>query len=107
VILIVVKWKIRPELADGWLEQVDAFTQGVRSEDGNLFFEWSRSADDPNTFVLVEGFRDADAGAVHVGTDHFKTAMEWAPDWVAEKPQIIHVDAPVDGWGEMGEVTPR
>lgn len=107
MILIVVKWKIRPERTDGWLAEVEAFTQGTRSEDGNLFFEWSRSVDDPDTFVLVEGFKDTEAGASHVGTDHFQAAVQWMPDWVAERPKIIHVNAPSDGWGEMGEVTPR
>lgn len=107
MILIVVKWKIRPERVDGWLAEVDGFTQATRNEPGNLFFEWSRGVDDPNTFVLVEGFADADAGATHVGSEHFKAAMAWLPDWVAEKPQIIHLNAPGDGWGEMGEVTPR
>jgi quinol monooxygenase YgiN len=107
MILIVVKWKIRPERTDAWLDEVEKFTQGTRSEPGNLFFEWSRSVDDPNTFVLVEGFVDTDAGGAHVGTEHFKAAMEWIPDWVAEKPKIIHMNAPGDGWGEMGEVTPR
>lgn len=107
MILIVVKWKIRPEKVDGWLAEVDAFSQATRGEAGNLFFEWSRSVDDPNTFVLVEGFADSDAGAAHVGTPHFKAAMEWMPDWVAEKPKIIHMNAEGDGWGEMGEVTPR
>lgn len=107
MILIVVKWKIRPDKVDGWLEAIDEFTQATRSEDGNLFFEWSRSVDDPDTFVLVEGFRDGAAGEAHVGSDHFAKAMAWLPDWVTDKPKIIHMNADGDGWGEMGEVTPR
>ena len=38
------------------------------------------SVDDPNEFVLLEAFRDGDAGAAHVQSDHFKAAMaELAP----------------------------
>jgi len=108
MILIVVKWTIRPERSDEWLSLVHDFTAGTRSEPGNLFFEWSRSVDDPNQFYLVEAFEDSAAGGAHVTTDHFKAAMVWMPDVVATKPQIIHVpDAPDGGWGEMGEVTPR
>lgn len=107
MILIVVKWKIRPEKVDGFLDQVASFTAGTRSEEGNLFFEWSRSVDDPDTFVLVEGFRDGDAGAAHVQTEHFRRAIAELPDWVAETPQIIHMNAEGDGWGPMGEVQPR
>jgi quinol monooxygenase YgiN len=86
---------------------VDDFTKGTRSEPGNIFFEWSRSVDNPNEFVLVEAFRDGDAGGAHVNSDHFKAAMGWMPDVVAATPQIINVEVPGDGWSLMAEVTPR
>ncbi|SHF46938.1 Quinol monooxygenase YgiN [Jatrophihabitans endophyticus] len=107
MILIVVKWQLRPDKVDSWLDQVSAFTDATRAEPGNLFFEWSRSVDDPDTFLLVEGFADDDAGAAHVGSEHFRTAIGWMPDWVASTPKIINIQGPGDGWGEMGEVIPR
>ncbi|HEX3791963.1 MAG TPA: putative quinol monooxygenase [Pseudonocardiaceae bacterium] len=107
MIFIVVKWKIRPERSDEWLSLVDEFTQATRAEPGNIFFEWSRSVDEANTFVLVEAFQDDAAGA-HVNSDHFQKAISWMPDVVAAKPSIINVQAAGQtGWGEMGEVTPR
>ncbi|WP_414637963.1 putative quinol monooxygenase [Actinophytocola sp.] len=106
VIFICVKWTIRPEKADSWLELVDEFTQATRGEPGNIFFEWSRSVDDPNQFVLVEAFRDG-TGEAHVTSDHFKKAMGWMPDVVATKPSIVSVSTEGEGWGEMAEVTPR
>ena len=107
MIFIVVRFRIRPELADQWLSRVDAFTTATRAEEGNLFFDWSRSVDDPNQFVLVEGFASAEAGAVHVGSDHFKAAVEWMPDFMADPPEIVNVEVPQDGWGRMAEITPR
>src|SRR3954469_16052398 len=107
MIFIAVKFPIRPERADEWLDLADDFPQGVRAEEGNLFFEWSRSTDDPNTFVLLEGFRDAEAGSVHVQSEHFRTAIGRMPDVVAATPEIINVDTPQEGWGPMGEVQPR
>lgn len=107
MIFIVVKWSIRPERSGEWLSLVDDFTQATRAEPGNLFFEWSRSVDNPHQFVVVEAFADGKAGAEHVNSVHFKTAMSWMPDVVAEKPRIIHVEAPGQGWSEMAEVTPR
>jgi quinol monooxygenase YgiN len=107
MIFIVVKMTIRPEYSDEWLARVDDFTQATRSEAGNLFFEWSRSVDDPNQFVLVEAFRDGSAEA-HVGSDHFKTFVDWAPDYVATTPDIISVQGvPGEGWSKMGEISPR
>lgn len=107
MIFIAVKFPVRPERAGEWLSLVEEFTQATRAEAGNLFFEWYRSVEDPNTFVLLEAFRDADAGGEHVRSGHFTTAMGWMPDVVAAKPQIVNVEVPQDGWGEMGEITPR
>ncbi|HET9257342.1 MAG TPA: putative quinol monooxygenase [Pseudonocardiaceae bacterium] len=108
MIFIVVKWAIRPECSDQWLTLVDEFTRGTRAEPGNLFFEWSRSVEDPNVFVLVEAFADAAAGAAHVQSGHFKAAMTVLPDAVASTPEIINVEIPgAAGWSQMAEVTPR
>jgi quinol monooxygenase YgiN len=108
VILIVVKFPVRPERAEEWRSLADDYARAVNAEEGSLFFEWSTSLDQPDTFVCVEGFRDAAAGASHVGTQAFKDFVAQAPDLVAAQPQIIYVDAPdVAGWGPMGEIQPR
>ena len=108
MILIVVKFPVLENRQDEWLSLAKDYAEACQAEEGNLFFEWSRSVNEPNTFVLVEGFRDADAGAAHVGTDAFKRFVEQAPELVAAQPQIIYVDAPdVPGWGPMGEIQPR
>ena len=108
MICIAVKFPIRPEKADQFMGEAAGYTAATRAEEGNVFFEWSRSLDEPNTFVLLEGFRDADAGAAHVAGQHVKDFFQWAPDWVSDKPQIIYVDSPeLSGWGPMGEIAPR
>jgi quinol monooxygenase YgiN len=108
MILINVKFPVRPEKVDEWTSLATAYAEAVEAEDGSLFFEWSRSLADPTVFVAVEGFRDADAGAAHVATPHFAELIAKGPDLVAEQPQIIYIDAPqVDGWGPMGEIQPR
>ncbi len=63
MILIVVKFTVHPEYADSWLDRVREFTEAVRAEPGNLFFEWSSSLETPNQFVLVEGFESPEAGS--------------------------------------------
>jgi quinol monooxygenase YgiN len=108
VILIVVKFPVRPERAEEWAALAADYARAVNSEEGSLFFEWSRSVAEPDTWICVEGFRDADAGGAHVGTQAFKDFVEQAPDLVSAQPQIIYVDAPaVPGWGPMGEIQPR
>jgi quinol monooxygenase YgiN len=108
VIVIVVKFPVRPERSEEWAALAREYASAVQAEEGSVFFEWSRSLDDPDTFVCIEGFRDADAGGAHVATDHFRRFVDVAPDLVSAQPQIIYVDAPdVDGFGPMGEIQPR
>lgn len=107
MIFIVVKFTVRPEHADSWLDRVGDFTAATRAEPGNIFFEWSRSVDDPNQFVLVEAFQD-DAAEAHVTSEHFTTAIGWMPDVVATTPDIVSVQGVEgSGWGKMAEVAPR
>ena len=40
MILINLKFTVKPELADQWMDAVAKYTADVRSEPGNLFFEW-------------------------------------------------------------------
>jgi quinol monooxygenase YgiN len=108
MIFITVKFPIRSEKADQFIAAAADYTAATRAEDGNVFFEWSRSLDEPDTFVLLEAFRDAGAGAAHVAGKHVQDFFGWAPDWVTAKPQIIYIEQPdLTGWGPMGEIAPR
>jgi quinol monooxygenase YgiN len=107
VIFIVVKFTVRPDRSEDWLGLVDDFTRATRQEPGNVIFEWSRSVDNPDQFVLIEAFESAEAGEVHVNSDHFKTAMAWMRNVVAETPEIVNTEVPGDGWAQMAELAPR
>jgi quinol monooxygenase YgiN len=104
VIFIVVKWTPKPEHVEDFPDIVADFTKATRAEAGNLFFEWSRSLENPSEYVLVEGFRDGDAGGEHVNSEHFKTFVAKARDVLASTPLIISQSIDADGWGEMGEI---
>src|SRR5262245_44757944 len=103
MIFIAVKFSLRPDVADQWLARVAPFTAATRAEPGNVFFEWSRSVERPNQFVLLEAFRDRAAGAAHVHSDHLKEAMAWMPEVVADTPENIQVEAPGEGWTTLAE----
>jgi len=79
VIFIVVKHPVRPEDADAWPTLVEEFTSATRAEPGNISFDWYRSPEDPNLWLLVEAFRDGEAGKAHVESDHFKAAIDALP----------------------------
>jgi quinol monooxygenase YgiN len=104
MIFIVVKFPVKPEHADSWMEQVDAFTTATRAEPGNLWFEWSRSVEDPTSYTLVEAFQDDAAGA-HVDSDHFRAAMDTMRPLLRRTPEIVSTTIEgATGWSEMGEL---
>ena len=72
MIFIVVKFEVKDEYAERWPEIVADFTAATRQEPGNKWFDWSRSLDNPNEYVLVEAFED-DAAEAHVKSEHFTT----------------------------------
>ncbi len=73
MIFITAKFQVLPEHADAWPQISAEFTEATRAEPGCLWFDWSRSLADPAEYVLVEAFRDGDAGAAHVQSEHFKS----------------------------------
>lgn len=103
MILIVIKFTVRPEFSEKFVPLVADFTGATREEPGNVFFEWSRSVEDPNQFVLLEAFESPEAGQAHVESEHFQTAMAWITDVFAEAPQVIHVETAASGWAPMAE----
>lgn len=105
MILINVRFDVKPEFAESWLEFTREFTEATRAEPGNLWFDWSRSLDDPNEYVLVEAFRDGAAGSAHVNSDHFKRAMAEMPQALASTPKIISQQIDATDWSLMGELT--
>ena len=104
MIFIVVKFETKPEWTDRWPDLVASFTAATRAEEGNLWFEWSRSLDNPAEYVLVEAFRDGDAGGAHVNSDHFKQAMQELPQALKSTPKIISQTIDATGWSAMGEM---
>lgn len=103
MIFIVVKYKTRPEYTEKFLDIVAPFTEATRAEPGNKWFEWSRSVEEADTFILVEAFND-DAGAAHVNSEHFALGLEAMRPTLAETPRIISRTIEGDDWDRMGEL---
>jgi quinol monooxygenase YgiN len=103
MIFITAKFTVKPEYADTWMDHVREFTEATRAEPGNLWFEWSRSVEDPNEYVLVEAFRDGAAEA-HVISEHFRQAQQDLPPLLQHTPKIRNMQIEGDEWHELGEM---
>src|SRR5690625_7672865 len=103
MIFIAAKFKVQPEYADNWPEHTREFTEATRNEPGCLWFEWSRSVDDPNEYVLLEAFKD-DAAEAHVTADHFKKAQQELPPLLQETPKVRNMLIDGDQGDKHGEM---
>ena len=104
MIFITAKFLIKPEHADEWPDISHAFTTATRAEAGCLWFDWARSIDEPTEYVLVEAFRDEEAGSAHVASNHFKAAQDELPPYLAATPRIISLTVAQDDWSELREL---
>lgn len=104
MITITVKWPVKPDYADDFIELTREFSEATRDEPGCLWFDWSRSVADPNEYVLIEAFADGDAGGRHVNSDHFAKAMSTLGQYVSARPKIISYELDQLGWNELGEL---
>lgn len=105
MIFITAKFLVRAQDADQWPAIAADFTAATRAEAGCLWFDWSRSLDDPREYVLVEAFRDEAAGVAHVTSAHFKEAQRTLPAHLAQTPRIVNVTVPQDDWSLLGEMS--
>jgi quinol monooxygenase YgiN len=104
MIFITAKFRVKPEESDQWPQTTAEFTAATRAEEGCLWFDWSRSLDDPAEYVLVEAFRDDAAAGAHVQSDHFRKAQQTLPPHLAETPRIVNFTVPQDDWSRLGEL---
>ena len=104
MIFITAKFRVKPEDAERWPDITHDFTLATRAEAGCLWFDWSRSLDNPQEYVLVEAFRDGDAGSAHVQSAHFQEATATLPGYLVETPRIVNFVVDQDDWSELGEM---
>src|ERR1700754_2043448 len=103
MIFIAAKFRVLAEHAADCPEIARSFTEATRAEPGNLWFDWSRSLDDPQEYVLLEAFQD-DAAAAHVQSDHFAQARAELPAYLEETPRIVNTTLEGTEWSELGEL---
>ncbi|WP_431710943.1 putative quinol monooxygenase [Glutamicibacter uratoxydans] len=101
---IVVKFQVKPEFTEGFMERVADYTAKTRAEEGNLWFDWSISVENPNEYVLVEAFRDDEAAAAHVNSAHFSEGLEAMRPALVATPKIVSRKVDGEDWDDMGEL---
>jgi quinol monooxygenase YgiN len=74
MIAIVFTFKVKEGMNAEFEAVATELSQKVRAgEPGNLLYQLVKSRADPNSYKFMELYKDADAVALHRGTDHYKS----------------------------------
>jgi autoinducer 2-degrading protein len=83
--ILVVKFQVKPEFRDAFIEVGKMDARGsTETEPGCARFDFLQEDKDPNTFYFYEVYDNDDAFQAHTKTDHFSKYRELnKPEWQA------------------------
>ena len=89
---------VKPEHRGAFVSATLVNHEASRHEPGNLRFDVLQSEADPDHFVVVEVYRDADAAAAHKQTAHYLAWRDAVADFMAvpREGRRYRALAPVD-----------
>jgi quinol monooxygenase YgiN len=87
MLVVHVHIHVKPESVQAFLAATEANARESLKEPGIAQFDLLRQSDSDNRFILVEGYRDADAPARHKETVHYKTWRDTVAPMMAEPRQ--------------------
>lgn len=105
MLTITIRFRVRPEWRDRWLDLVAEFTEATRAEEGCAWFWWSRSVEDPCIFYLLEGHREESVAAHLTSPLVPKITKEW-PQALAATPTMLRASVPGAAWEPMDDLLP-
>ncbi|MEO6717428.1 MAG: putative quinol monooxygenase [Novosphingobium sp.] len=76
MITMIARMKVGPENAaeyEALLDHVTAKT--LRHEPGVAYYAWSKSADEPNTYVVIEVYENAEVHAAHMASPWVRESL--------------------------------
>lgn len=84
----VVKFHVKPGQNAAFEQAFREMQNGVRAkEPGNVYYDLFVTTDDPQTYVIVERYRDASAVAAHGKTEHAAKLLATLRDLTEGRPE--------------------
>ena len=96
MIVLQIRWMVRPEFADDFLSRIADFSAACRAEPGCLRFEWMRDCHHARRFVLFEAYRGWTGLAAHLRSGHFFAAFAVHRRYATGLPRLLSVRFPRD-----------
>jgi len=95
MITFVVQIQVRPENAAAFESIMDYVVSHTRNhESGVAYYAFAKSVQDPNSYLVVEVYRDAAAHAAHMQTAWVQTSLPKASRLIEGKPDIRQYVSP-------------
>ena len=88
MLILHVYMKVAPEQRDVFLERTAKVVAGTVAEEGNISYHLYEDTVEPNTFILVEKWKDAESLKLHEQTAHFQEFVGGVKDVLAGALQI-------------------
>ena len=89
MITFIARMQVNPENASAYealLAHVEAMT--LAHEPGVAYYGWARSVDEPDSYVVVEVYRDSEAQADHMASDWVRESLPKSALLIEGRPDI-------------------
>ena len=87
--LTLVHVQVKPEHREAFITATQPNHDGAMQEPGHLRFDVLQDPQNPNTFILYEMYRDADAAAAHKQTPHYLAWREMVAEMMVAPRQGV------------------
>jgi quinol monooxygenase YgiN len=81
--VIVARVTIKEGQEKAFIEIASKLVAATREEEGNLFYTFYQSIEDPLIFIVYEEYKDDDAFEAHANSTHFAAFVEATNDMMA------------------------
>lgn len=92
MIALIAKLPVKPERLQDAIDLIKPFIEKVSEEKGTLSYTLNQDKSDPNTLVILERYKDAEALKYHGQTPHFKDFSSQIGNLLSGKPAISHLE---------------
>lgn len=101
MLIVHVDIQVLAGAAERFVSATRENARASRQEPGVASFDLIRRQDDPDRFLLIEVYRDAEAPALHKATDHYRVWAETVAPMMARPRQSLKY-SPTDQDLEVG-----
>jgi quinol monooxygenase YgiN len=89
MITFIARLRVKPENAAAFEALMTYVGDMTREhEPGVAYYAWARGVDEPDTYVVVEVYRDVEAQAAHMATEWVRESLPRSALLIEGKPDI-------------------